>query len=158
MSILLYMTDPKPKKKNRTKQLEKLGPRHHRAIDLMIRGFNNEQVAQKIGCSFRVVQRWRYMDYRFKAELERRSAHAQEVIDADLVEWLSDVEGRGRKIVPKALERLETILDDDKVNASAHVAAARTVLERFAPIARTEEGGVETEDFAALLEAFTNGA
>ncbi|MEH7403358.1 hypothetical protein V7148_20545 [Gottfriedia acidiceleris] len=72
------------------------------AIDLLVIGKTDKEVADKIGVNRVTITKWRNYDIYFRAEMNKRR---NEIWGASL--------DKMRSLVPKALERLENEIDND---------------------------------------------
>ena len=84
------------------------------ALDLLIQGRNDRQVAEQVGVSRQTVWEWRHRHPGFATELNRRR---QEI-------WGAQLE-RLRGLAEKAIDVLETTLDEEaSLSAAVHVLRA----------------------------------
>ena len=111
----------------------KLTPQHHKAIDLMIMGSNNKNVAETLNIAPETVSRWR-ADYIFQAALNQRLKENQ----AASVERL-------RSLADTALATIETVMADSN-DDKARLQAAFKVLE----MARVSVSGIGSTNPKAL--------
>jgi transcriptional regulator with XRE-family HTH domain len=90
-------------KSDRTRQQERnLTVEQQNAIDLLVTGASDREVAEKVGVSRQTVTNWRLNNLVFQAELHR--------LRKDL--W-GNSKDRMRALIPKAIDRLEKTLGDD---------------------------------------------
>lgn len=72
------------------------------AIDLLVTGISDREVAEKVGVSRQTVTNWRLNNLAFQAELNRKRKDM----------WGSSKD-RMRALIPKAIDRLEKSLGDE---------------------------------------------
>jgi hypothetical protein len=107
---------------NRTeKKLLELNPSQLAAVDLVMLGLTDREVAEKIGVARETVTRWRLYHPAFQAELNgRRRALAESSLD------------RLRNLIPTALQTLESGLTDvtntERFRLALHVLKATGTL------------------------------
>lgn len=90
-------------KGDKTRQQERsLTVEQQNAIDLLVTGASDREVAEKVGVSRQTVTNWRLNNLTFQAELNRRRK--------DL--WGASKD-RMRSLIPKAIDRLEKSIGDD---------------------------------------------
>lgn len=89
-----------PKATNRYKREHGLTMEQLNAIDLLVTGKNDQEVANIIGVNRVTVTKWRNYDIYFQAELNRRRKEI----------WSSSLD-KMRALLPKAMERLEQEVD-----------------------------------------------
>ena len=136
---------PKPDKSRQRKRLT-VGQKN--ALDLMIQGKNDRQVAELVGVSRQTVWEWRHRHPRFMAELNQLR---QDV-------WGAQTE-RLRSLLDSALDVIEAALQDDRsLPAAVHVLKAAGVygtdLRPSGPIDPTEvQQRMDHERQAALDRA-----
>ncbi len=94
----------------------KLTPQHHRAIDLLITGKKNFEIAEELGVDKVTVSRWR-SDYVFQAEMNQR-----------LKDNTQHTQDRLRALADTALATIETVMADSN-DDKARLQAAFKVLE-----------------------------
>ena len=81
------------------------------AIDLLVTGISDREVAEKVGVARQTVNNWRLHHLGFQAQLNRQREEIWGVS-----------KDRMRALVPKALDRIEKALEDDGDQNSAKVA------------------------------------
>jgi len=92
--------------KNRQESVQ-LSMEQLNAIDLLVTGLSDREVAEKVGVARQTITNWRLYHPGFQAELNRRRREI----------WGSSGD-RMRSLLPKALDRIEkTLSDDDNPNA-----------------------------------------
>lgn len=107
------------------------------AIDLLITGASDRDVAARVGVSRSQVCRWRNYDPDFGAEVNRRRAEV----------WGRTAD-RLRALLPRALDRVAEALDDPICGATAAFQ-----LLKLAGVERLDLGATGPTDAAAIIEA-----
>jgi hypothetical protein len=95
-----------------------LPPNVARALDAMIGGATDAEIARELECDRVTVWRWRHRP------------DVAGVLAAARAERLHEVAGRLRDAAPRALDLLVRILDDDDAPVSVRVKAAGEILDR----------------------------
>lgn len=108
--------------------------KHHQAIELLIRGFSKAEVCRKLGVRSQTMARWCNRESHFMDAYQARLNGLRAASGKEVEEWLGTIEIRGRALVDGSLNCLGQIMADPEASPAARVAAARLVIERFAPL------------------------
>jgi predicted transcriptional regulator len=95
----------------------KLTPQHHKAIELMVMGSTNKNVAETLNIAPETVSRWK-SDYEFQAELNRQLREQQQ-----------QTQDRLRALANTALSTIEAVMSSDTAPEKDRLHAAFKVLE-----------------------------
>ena len=118
----------------------KLSQKQLNAIDLILTGLNDREVAESLGVGRNTVNKWRNHDADFQAELNERRKELNEA-----------TQNRIRSLTRKALDAIEYALDRGD---------ARIALEvlKMAGFAKLEEPHQEDKEFRIIVEEVTVSA
>lgn len=121
--------------RNTTKSdTEKITPKQAQAVELVFAGRNQTEVAEAVGVGRETVSRWINHDAEFQAALNRRRFHL----------WES-FEDRLRGLLPKALEVLESELENGEKRTQAALAIVKLASAEMKPGGLVEAEAIESE-------------
>ncbi len=113
---------------------EKITPTQARAVELVFAGQNQTQIATSVGVGRETISRWINHDAEFQAALNRRRLHL----------WES-FEDRLRGLLPKALEVLESELENGEKRTQAALAVVKLASAQMKPGGLVEAEAIESE-------------
>jgi hypothetical protein len=119
-------------------QLFTLSVKQLNAIDPIVAGSNDREVAEKVGVERETVTRWRLYHPAFRAELNKRR---KEVLESSL--------DKMRTLVPKSLETIEEVLSDP-ANPNRWKVAVKFL--EIAGISETGLGTIGEDDPEKIVE------
>ncbi len=113
---------------------EKISPTQAKAVELVFAGQNQTQIATSVGVGRETISRWINHDAEFQAALNRRRLHL----------WES-FEDRLRGLLPKALEVLESELENGEKRTQAALAVVKLASAQMKPGGLVEAEAIESE-------------
>ena len=90
------------------------------AIDLLVTGMSDQEVADKVGVNRVTVTSWRLYDPYFQAELNKRRKEI----------WGASID-KMRNLIPKALETVENAIKQGDVKTALELSILKLNLQRF---------------------------
>ena len=152
-----YYNHHRPKDRRRKGQdksvhsLTDLRDRHHEIIRRIVLGQSNIEIAQALNISTQSVS-----NVRCDSLVMERAKELQNEANGATV----DVLKRVAEILPKALENIESILDDDDCNRGVKLRAAQDILDRagYAPVKRFQSENVHATLTREDIEEIKNRA
>ena len=98
-----------------------LWDKHHEVIRLIVLGKTNVEIAKLLGCTKENIS-----TIRNEPLVQAQVASLTSQADAEIV----DIAKRISEIAPKAIDKLEQVLDSSETNAALQVTVARDLLDR----------------------------
>jgi len=117
-----------------------LNPTHYLAIDMLMTGASNKEIAKKLKVAPETVSKWR-SDFNFQAEL-----------NAQLKNNLEESQERLRHLTGVALDTIENVMTDKETPAKERLTASLKIIE----ITRLTQSRIGSTDPDILAKEYDN--
>lgn len=122
---------------------EELSPRQWQCIELIIQGINHVDIAKQLNINTATISVWKSTNPHFKNALNRLKKSAQEA-----------VENRIKVLSNKALNTIESALDDDTISIKVKLENAWRLMD-FLNISLTDDGELN-DDLKSNIKELIN--